>query len=170
MAAFQKSIKIVLLLMLAVFILPAAGFAVTSPVVQVLGSVRTGVITPVRMAEDSAGNFYLTDPKAGGVLKFDRTGLLKTTFTFKKPQGIAVTGAGDLIVGQGDSVSVVDSLGNLKFRLGKGAGTGEEAPSVHHRGVKALATATHVDASPDRGHDRRHYVRSLGTVTTRRRH
>jgi len=122
MVALQKFIKVLLLLLLAVFILPAAGFALSKPQVQILESIRTGVISPVRIAEDREGNFYLTDPRAGGVLKFDRTGLLKTTFTLNRPQGIAVTDAGDLIVGQGDSVSVMDSAGNTKFRLGKGGG------------------------------------------------
>ena len=122
MAAFQKLINVPVLLLLAIFMLPAAGFAVSKPQVQILEPLRTGVITPVRIAEDQMGNFYLTDPKAGGVLKFDRTGILKTTFTFKNPQGVAVTDFGDLIVGQGDFVSVMDSAGNEKRKLGKGAG------------------------------------------------
>lgn len=130
MAAFHKLINVLVLLLLANFIFPAAGFAVSKPQVQILAPIRTGVLTPVRIAQDQAGNFYLTDPKAGGVLKFDKTGLLTATFTLKKPQGIAVTDSGDLIVGQGDAVSVMDSSGNLKFRLGKGVGQFKMADGI----------------------------------------
>lgn len=130
MAAFQKFIHVLALLLLAVFIVPAAGSAASKPQVQILEPIRTAVITPVRIAEDQLGNFYLTDPKAGGVLKFDRAGVLLTTFALKNPQGIAVTDSGDLIVGQGDTVSVLDPSGSVRFRLGRGVGQFKMADGI----------------------------------------
>lgn len=122
MTVFKKIMSALILLTVVLHINLLAAAAATAPLVQVLAPIITGVATPVRIAEDKSGNFYLTDPKAGGVLKFDKSGQLVTTFTMKKPQGIAVTDSGDLVVSQGDVVTVMNSSGNEKFKLGKGVG------------------------------------------------
>ncbi|GFO57792.1 hypothetical protein GMST_01170 [Geomonas silvestris] len=100
-----------------------AARAVTAPTVTNLPPVTDRVGTPVRLAGDTSGNLYLTDPRAGGILVFGNDGkLLRSIATLKKPQGIAVTAAGDLVVSQGTSVSVLSPLGVEKFKLGAGAG------------------------------------------------
>lgn len=121
MTAFPK-IKFFSLLLLTALLLPVFCAASSVPLVTILEPITIGVSTPVRIATDRTGNFYLTDPRSGGVLKFNSAGLLAATFTVARPQGIAVTAAGDMIVGQGDSVLVLSPSGQLKFRLGRGSG------------------------------------------------
>ncbi len=124
MTAFpEKLLRRSVLLLMLMLILPVAGaFAATAPLVSILGTVTAGISTPLRIATDQFGNFYLTDPRGGGVLKYNASGSLVATVPVKTPQGIAVTQGGDLVVGQGSFVSVLDSTGKEKFKLGKGAG------------------------------------------------
>lgn len=97
--------------------------AVTAPTVTNLPAFSDHIGTPVRLANDTSGNFYLTDPRAGGVLVYGNDGrFLRNIATLKKPQGIAVTAAGDLVVSQGSAVSVLAADGTEKFKLGAGAG------------------------------------------------
>jgi len=97
--------------------------AVTAPNVTNLPALSDHIGTPVRLANDTSGNFYLTDPRAGGVLVYGNDGrFLRKIATLKKPQGIAVTVAGDLVVSQGSAVSVLAADGTEKFKLGAGAG------------------------------------------------
>jgi len=112
------------LLQLSLLACAASGLAaVAPPSVTTLAPLTAQMSTPVRIAADAAGNIYVTDPRAGGVLKFSSSGRhLLTITTVKAPQGIAATAAGDLVVGHGSAVSVLAADGTLKFRLGAGAG------------------------------------------------
>jgi sugar lactone lactonase YvrE len=124
MAEFQdlvlKRSFIILILIMAFTVTAAQG--ATAPLVNVIGTIDTGVSTPIRITIDLAGNYYLTDPRGGGILKFNRSGTLLGTIPVTSPQGIAVTPSGDLIVGQGNYVSILDSSGREKSRLGTGTG------------------------------------------------
>lgn len=108
--------------MLALLSTPVLAASASAPLVSVLSPITAGVNTPVMLAEDGAGNFYLTDPRSGGVLKYNNSGLHSATFTIARPQGIAVTDSGDMIISQGNAALVLNSAGQEKFKLGKGAG------------------------------------------------
>lgn len=121
MAVFlKKYLRAALLAFL--LLVPVASFAVPVPLVKTLAPVTSGIKSPVRVVADGAGGFYVTDPKAGAILHYKLDGTLLAAFPFKKAQGLAVTANGDLLVGHGDSVSIVDSAGTEKRALGKGAG------------------------------------------------
>lgn len=129
MTAFYKS-RLLFLLTMTALLVPAIALAATTPLVQVLEPVSTGVSTPLRLASDRAGNIYLTDPRSGGVLKFNSSGLHAATFTVARPQGLAITDSGDLIIGQGDSAVVLSQDGQERFRLGRGAGQFKKANGI----------------------------------------
>ena len=58
--------------------------AQSAPVVTVLPVFKEGAVTPTRLASDGAGNIYVTDPHAEGVLKFNSVGkLLQKIITAK---------------------------------------------------------------------------------------
>jgi hypothetical protein len=107
--------KIISILGLVVFIflgtapLPTKAHSAAAPLVSALSSVTNGVSTPVRLATDSSGNIYVTDPRGGGILKYDSDGnLLQTISTLKNVFGIAIAKNGDLLVSQGTSVAVLN--------------------------------------------------------------
>jgi len=129
MNAFQQ-IKSFFLFSAAFMLAPALCAASTAPLVNVLSPITTGVSIPLRLAADQTGNFYLTDPRSGGVLKFNSSGLQVATFTVARPNGIAVTDQGNIIVGQGDAVLALNPAGQEIFRLGKGAGQFKQANGI----------------------------------------
>jgi hypothetical protein len=69
---------------------------------------------------DSSGNYYVSDPKAEGILKYDNTGIfLKKYSTAVIPVGIAIASNGDLLVTQLSNVAVIDpATGSVKSRFG----------------------------------------------------
>lgn len=93
----------------------------SSPYVSVLPSVFDGIGLPVRIAPDVDANgnptgfIYVTDPRGGGILKYDAAGKLQQTInTVTYGMGIAVTKSGKLLVAQGASVAVLDkATGNF---------------------------------------------------------
>lgn len=97
----------------------------TAPLVSALPSVTDGVSTPVRLATDSSGNIYVTDPRGGGILKYDGAGnLLQTISTLKNVFGIAIAKNGDLLVSQGASVAVINkTTGALLSQFGTFTGS-----------------------------------------------
>ena len=105
-----------------------AASAIQAPQVTIQPAVKEGVSTPVRMATDQSGNFYVADPRGGGILKFDVLGRLvkppSPIKTARPPLGIAVTSNGNLLVSQGGFVSVLDPNNSFNEigRLGSGSG------------------------------------------------
>jgi len=82
--------------------------AAQSPVVTTLSAITEGVSTPVRTASDLSGNIYVTDPRGGGILKYNHAGRLQQKIAVSTPLGIAVASNGDLLVSQGVSVAVIN--------------------------------------------------------------
>lgn len=86
-------------------------WAATAPVVSTLSSITEGVSTPVRAATDQLGNFYVSDPRGGGILVYNNAGKLQRKITLPaSPMGIAIALNGDLLVSQGSSVAVVNPI------------------------------------------------------------
>lgn len=130
MAVFRKICGRAVLSALFIFI-PLISFAAQAPMANVLVPVSAGIKSPVRLAVDGKGSFYVTDPKTGTILKYALSGQLQpTAIPFTKPQGLAVTASGDLVVSHGDTVSIIDSQGTVKKALGKGAGQFKSADGI----------------------------------------
>lgn len=87
---------------------PHLAHAAQSPVVSTLSAIAEGVSTPVRSAADQFGNVYVTDPRGGGVLKYDHAGKLLQKIAVPTPLGIAVASNGDLLVSRGSSIAVIN--------------------------------------------------------------
>jgi len=92
----------------------------TAPVVSTLPAITAETSAPVRLATDSTGNIYATDPHAGGVLQYNSAGtLIKKIVTPKSGGGIAITQSGNLLVTQGTYVAVINPAnGNEISRFG----------------------------------------------------
>lgn len=95
-------------------------YSAVAPVVSTLSSISEGSVTPVRIAADQYGNYYVTDPRGGGVLKYNSAGsLLQTiTTTAKNILGVALAQNGDILVSQGGAVAVYSSTGVYKSSFG----------------------------------------------------
>lgn len=95
-------------------------YGAVAPVVSTLSSISEGSITPVRVAADQYGNCYVTDPRGGGVLKYNSAGkLLQTiTTTGRNVLGVALAQDGDILVSQGTSVAVYSATGVFKSSFG----------------------------------------------------
>lgn len=110
-------------LALVVISLVSSAFAVPAPVVATYAPVTEGIRSPLRIAGDDAGNFYVTDALSGGVLKYDNAGHLTDVIKTAAPaQGVAVAADGSLVVSQGNGVVMVDGAGSVTGQLGIGAG------------------------------------------------
>ena len=115
------------ILLIVSVIAPVGAGAVTAPVISVLGQISDGLKAPSRVAVDGAGNLYVADIRAGGVLKYDRYGrkvlsVLNAAFT---GAGLAVTADGaTLYVAGSDRVFVVSARTGAEVGL-LGAGNGE---------------------------------------------
>jgi uncharacterized protein YfaP (DUF2135 family) len=91
-----------------------------APVVSTLSAITEGSVTPVRLAADQSGNIYVTDPRGGGVLKYNSAGnlLQRISTTSKNVLGIALAKSGDILVSQGTVVAVYSSAGIFKSSFG----------------------------------------------------
>lgn len=131
MRELKHRVMTILMAVVAMVGWAAGGSAATAPQVTVLPSIVDGVKTPVRLAEDATGNFFVTDPRGGGILKYNGSGkLLQLIPTSRPPQGVVVTSAGSLLVGQGDYVALLDQTGKELRRLGAGAGQFQMANGI----------------------------------------
>lgn len=111
--------------------LTSVSSAATVPVVTVLSPVTRNVSSPVRIALDQQGNYYVTDPRAGGVSKFTAYGrLMKSIPTQLPPLGVALNDQGNLVVTQGSYVVILDQNGAELGRLGSGAGQFKKANGI----------------------------------------
>jgi hypothetical protein len=88
-------------------------YCAVAPVVSTLSSITEGVVTPVRTASDRAGNIYVTDPRGGGILKYNSAGnlLQKIGASGGNLLGIAIANNGDILVSQGNVVAVYSPAG-----------------------------------------------------------
>ena len=107
-----------LALMLPLFVMTANGQAATAPTVTNLAPATEKLSAPVRLALDQFSNIYLTDPRVGGIIKYDRTGKWANTFAIPSPQAVAVSASEDLVVSQKTKATVYSSAGATKFTLG----------------------------------------------------
>ncbi|KAF0217293.1 MAG: hypothetical protein FD174_3401 [Geobacteraceae bacterium] len=116
----RRFARLVISLAILVISLPVIAFAAV-PVVKVLSPVSQGIRTPLRIALDPAGNYYVADPGNGGVLKYNAVGkLVQVIKTAGAPQGVAVASNGNILVSQGNFVAELDSNGNEVRKLGSG--------------------------------------------------
>jgi hypothetical protein len=118
---------------LAVIVISLSGatYAATSPAVTVLSPITQGMRAPVSVAVDTAGNIFVTDPRNGGVLKFNPYGKpARKIATSAIPQAVAIARDGSLLVSQGSFVAIIDGNGNETGRLGKGAGQFKQANGI----------------------------------------
>jgi hypothetical protein len=80
-----------------------------APTVVNLPDITSEIRTPVRLAMDSSGNIYVSDPKAGGVLKYDSAGTFIRKYPMSKiANGVAIAKGGELLITQVTSVAVID--------------------------------------------------------------
>ena len=118
----HRSIYSACLLFLCFSMLALSGTAHSSvaPIVSTLSAITDGSVTPVRLAADQSGNFYVTDPRGGGVLKYNSAGNLLQIIstTSKNVLGIALAKSGDILVSQGTVVAVYSSAGIFKSSFG----------------------------------------------------
>lgn len=114
----------VITLFLAVISLTNDSAAATAPLVTVLTPpITSNVGSPLRIAFDSKGDFFVADPRMGGVSKFSNQGQSLEVIKIQGPAyGVALESKGSLLVGKGDAVAVLDGSGNEIHMLGSGAG------------------------------------------------
>lgn len=96
---------------------------IAPPSATPLRSYRKPFHSPGRLAVDSAGQVYATDPRTGRVVVRDRYGrLVRIAEGFATPVGIAVDGSGRIYVGERGNgrVLVYDSRWNFLATLGAG--------------------------------------------------
>ncbi len=82
-----------------------------APAVSNLPAVVDGTSTPVRILLDPAGGYYVSDTRAGGVLKYDKDGNLSKMFTSDKVHdavGMAFSSTGELLVTHGTTIERLD--------------------------------------------------------------
>lgn len=129
---YQRIERAIILLVFLLGSLPSVLFAASVPAVTILTPpVTKNVGTPLRFAFDTKGNFFVTDPRIGGVSKFDSDGQLVSVMkTNAPPHGIAFTDRGELLVSQGDSVVILDQEGAELGRLGSGFGQFKKANGI----------------------------------------
>ena len=148
--------------------LVSVSFAATVPVVTVLTPpISKGVAAPVRVAVDSKGDIFVSDPRSGGVTKFNSSGQNVLMFkTGAPPAGIALNDAGNLLVSQGDSVAIFNQSGVLLGRLGSGRGQFKKANGI---AVDAAGFAYVVDSLANNVkifNSLGQFVRTIGTAGT----
>ena len=166
---FHKALgRVVIPLVVLLGSLASVAIAATVPAVTILTPpVTKNVGTPLRVVFDSNGDFFVTDPRVGGVSKFDSHGqLINVLKTQKPPQGIAFNDKGNLLVSQGDSVVILDQFGTELGQLGSGVGQFKKANGI---AVDAAGFAYVVDSLDNNVKvftAAGHFVRAIGTKGT----
>ena len=119
LTSLRKTLGIVAFsLAISVISLAGAALAVSIPVPTNLKPFADGIRSPLGVARDSAGNVYVADPQAGGVLKYNQYGYLTKLIKMARPaQAVAVAADGRLLVSQGGYVSMLDQNGAEAGRL-----------------------------------------------------
>lgn len=119
----KKHIGLMVCVVLLLPLLAVSAHGALPPRITNLASVTAGLSTPLRIAADSAGNYYLSDPRSGGILKYDGSwNLIRTITAARRANGLTVTAEGNVLAGQGDRVSIINAAGTEVGMLGAGAG------------------------------------------------
>lgn len=135
----SKLYPVLLFLVLAVLIgIPPASsgallLAATSPGGVPLGRFDLGARGPSRVAVDSLGRFYVTDPEGRRIFLTDARGqVIRSVDVNAYPLGIAVASDGRIFIGDADrhGVFAFDSSGRYLFALGSGEGEFERPSDV----------------------------------------
>ncbi|ACH40060.1 NHL repeat domain protein [Citrifermentans bemidjiense Bem] len=113
-----------LLAMLASFSPTTTAMAGTVPVTTVLTPpMYENLASPVSIAMDPRGFYYVADTRKGGVSKFNLSGKLLQLFRTASPaRAVALDNSGNLLVSMGTSVALLDQQGAQKLLLGSGLG------------------------------------------------
>lgn len=124
-ARIQRELSLLVIsLIAAVISLPMAASVASALESKALAPVTQMLKAPVRIALDGSGGFYVTDPRSGGVQKYDASGafvrLLKTSGS---PQGVAVMANGNLVVTMTTYAAIIDNVTGLEVRRLGTAGT-----------------------------------------------
>ncbi len=122
----------VISLFLVVISLANDSTAATAPIVTVLTPpITSNVGSPLRIAFDSKGDFFVADPRVGGVSKFSSQGQSLEVIKIQGvAYGVALDGKGNLLVGKGDVVAVLDGSGNQIHLLGSGVGQFKKSSGI----------------------------------------
>ena len=119
----KNSFRLIACLVLFLPLFTASVHGALPPRISNLPSVTAGLSTPLRIAADSAGNYYLSDPRGGGILKYDESwNLIQTMTAVRRANGLTLTADGNLLAGQGDRVIILSPAGGVLGMLGAGAG------------------------------------------------
>lgn len=110
-----KAIVLSITILLGLSVATKSAMSATAPVVSNLTSVVDGASTPIRILADPSGNYYVSDPRGGGVLKYNRNGKLLLVFkTVRDASGLAFAQNGELLVTHGTTVARLDiNTGNI---------------------------------------------------------
>lgn len=95
----------------------------SAPIVSNLPPIIDGSSTPVRILVDGSGNYFVSDPRGGGIVKYDKNGKRLTVYTAVKDAiGMAFAQNGELLVTHGNTVmrlnastgAVIGSFGSFQ--------------------------------------------------------
>ncbi len=95
----------------------------SAPIVSNLPPIIDGSSTPVRILVDATGNYFVSDPRGGGIVKYDRNGKRLAVYSAVKDAiGMAFAQNGELLVTHGNTVmrlnastgAVVGSFGSFQ--------------------------------------------------------
>lgn len=126
--AFQSlrgGFRVVLLIEIVLFGTVMAGLGATAPTGTPQTPYERLFRSPTRVAQDPNGNLYITDSRAGRVVKLNTNGVaVATNSLLNKPLGVAVGNQGLVYVGE-EGVGRVQvfntALTNVLYSLGKGS-------------------------------------------------
>jgi hypothetical protein len=108
-----------LLLVLNLLLINNSAFAVIAPDITSLTSISSSLTSPVRLAEDSSGFLYVSDPRSGGIVKFTSAGTYQAKInSASNSLGVAVVSSGDLLVSQGATIAVYSPAGTKVKEFG----------------------------------------------------
>jgi hypothetical protein len=136
---------LVVSLLVTVISLPGTfSLAAVAPVAKAMSPVKDGMMTPARVAVDPSGNFYyVSDPRAGAVLKYNLYGhLIQTIKTSGVPLAVLVSGS-NLLVTCGGYVSVINPAdGSETKQIGVGVIVRATGVAVDSVGTMYVSDAT----------------------------